>query len=108
MTSTDPTKTNSTTMAAAPSWTHLTRERRSPCYWRVTFDHPPINTITATTVIELSELVDLIERDTELNALRLHHPRHLQPRDPSAARVGGRAGGRAGALRASRWLSVTC
>ena len=31
------------------SSTHLTIERRSPNYWRVTFDHPPINTITATT-----------------------------------------------------------
>jgi enoyl-CoA hydratase/carnithine racemase len=35
----------------------------------VTFDHPPINTITATTVIELSELVGLIEQDTELNVV---------------------------------------
>ena len=69
MTSTDPTTTGATTTAATPSWTHLKRERRSPSYWRVTFDHPPINTITATTVIELSELVDLIERDTELNVI---------------------------------------
>src|SRR5262249_23577337 len=30
---------------------------------------PPINTITATTVRELSELVDLIERDTTLNVV---------------------------------------
>jgi enoyl-CoA hydratase/carnithine racemase len=35
----------------------------------VTFDHPPINTITATTIRELSELVDLIERDTQLNVV---------------------------------------
>jgi enoyl-CoA hydratase/carnithine racemase len=53
---------------AAP-WTHLSLDRRSPSYWRVTFDHPPINTITATTVTELSELVDLIERDTQLNVV---------------------------------------
>jgi len=32
-----------------------------PGYCRVTFDHRPINTITATTVAELSELVGLIE-----------------------------------------------
>jgi enoyl-CoA hydratase/carnithine racemase len=44
------------------SWTHFTLDRRSPAYWRVTLDHPPINTITATTMRELSELVDLIER----------------------------------------------
>src|SRR5262249_20792350 len=33
------------------------------------FEHPPINTITATTVRELSELVDLIERETALNVV---------------------------------------
>jgi len=35
----------------------------------VTFDHPPINTVTATTIRELSELVDLIEHDTQLNVV---------------------------------------
>jgi len=35
----------------------------------VTFDHPPINTITATTVAELSELVGLIEQDADLNVV---------------------------------------
>ncbi len=35
----------------------------------MTFDHPPINTITATTMRELSELVDLIERDTQLKVV---------------------------------------
>ena len=52
-----------------PSWTHLRLDRRSPSYWRVTFDHPPINTITATTVTELSELVDEIEREPGLNVV---------------------------------------
>ena len=58
-----------TTDQATSTWTHLKLERRSPTYWRVTFDHPPINTITATTVTELSELVELIERDTELQVI---------------------------------------
>src|SRR6202012_1064349 len=40
-----------------------------PSYCRVTFDHPPINTITATTVAELAELVGLIERDPDLNVV---------------------------------------
>jgi hypothetical protein len=43
--------------AWAESWTHFAVDRRSPGYCCVTFDHPPINTITATTVIELAELV---------------------------------------------------
>jgi enoyl-CoA hydratase/carnithine racemase len=51
------------------SWTHLSVDRRSPSYCRVTFDHPPINTITATTVPELAELVGLIEQDPDLNVV---------------------------------------
>jgi enoyl-CoA hydratase/carnithine racemase len=51
------------------SWTHLRVDRRSAGYCRVTFDHPPINTITATTVAELAELVGLIEQDPDLNVV---------------------------------------
>jgi enoyl-CoA hydratase/carnithine racemase len=51
------------------SWTHLRIDRRSPGYCRVTFRHPPINTITATTVLELAELVTLIEQDSDLNVV---------------------------------------
>jgi enoyl-CoA hydratase/carnithine racemase len=51
------------------SWMHLSLDRRSPTYCRVTFDHPPINTITATTVEELAELVSLIEQDPDLNVV---------------------------------------
>ncbi|HEX2469236.1 MAG TPA: enoyl-CoA hydratase/isomerase family protein, partial [Candidatus Limnocylindrales bacterium] len=55
--------------AWAESSTHLRVDRRNPRYCRVTFDHPPINTITATTVVELAELVGLIEEDRDLNVL---------------------------------------
>ena len=51
------------------SWTHFRLDRRSPGYCRVTFEHPPINTITATTVAELAELVGLIEEDPDLNVV---------------------------------------
>ena len=51
------------------SWTHFSVDRRSAGYCRVTFDHPPINTITATTVDELAELVGLIEEDADLNVV---------------------------------------
>jgi len=50
-------------------WTQLRVDRRSCGYCRVTFDHPPINTITATTVAELTELVGLIEHDPDLNVV---------------------------------------
>ena len=55
--------------AWAESWTHLRVDRRNRSYCRVTFDHPPINTITATTVVELAELVGLIEEDADLNVV---------------------------------------
>lgn len=51
------------------AWTHLSVNRRTPSYCRVTFDHPPINTITATTAAELAELVELIEHDRDLNVV---------------------------------------
>ena len=63
------TDVDSTAKDAVPAWTHLRLEHRSPAYWRVTFDHPPINTITATTVAELAELVGLIESDPDLNVV---------------------------------------
>ncbi len=50
-------------------WTHLRIDRRSAAYCRVTFAHPPINTITATTVAELAELVGLIEQDEDLKVV---------------------------------------
>jgi enoyl-CoA hydratase/carnithine racemase len=59
----------STQSSETPTWSQLKLERRSPTYWRVTFEHPPINTITATTITELAELVDLIEHDRELNVV---------------------------------------
>ena len=48
------------------SRTHLHADRRSRCCCRVTFDHPPINTITATTV---AELVGVVEQDPDLNVV---------------------------------------
>jgi enoyl-CoA hydratase/carnithine racemase len=80
------------------SWTHLSVERCTPSSCRVTFDHPPINTITATTVAELAELVGLIEEDRDLNVvvfdsanpdfyLAHYDPEHDQGRT-AALRVG--------------------
>jgi enoyl-CoA hydratase/carnithine racemase len=51
------------------SWTHLRIDRRGLTRCDVTFDHPPINTITATTVAELSELIGLVEEDPDLNVV---------------------------------------
>jgi enoyl-CoA hydratase/carnithine racemase len=51
------------------SWTHLGIDRRSTGYCRVTFDHPPRNAITATTVMELAEVIELIHHDADLNVV---------------------------------------
>jgi enoyl-CoA hydratase/carnithine racemase len=51
------------------SWTHLSLDRRSSGYCRISFDHPPTNTLNATTVAELAELVGLIEHDLDLNVV---------------------------------------
>jgi hypothetical protein len=53
----------------ASAWSHFTLERPQPAWWRMTSDHPPINTVTATTVAELAELVELIESDDDLTVV---------------------------------------
>ena len=50
-------------------WTHLAFHHQSASYCRVTFNHPPINAITATTVAEIAELVGVIEQDADLNVV---------------------------------------
>ena len=64
-----PSSNGSGSEAWSRSWEHLRVDRPSPGHCRVTFDHPPINTITATTVAELAELVGLIESDPDLNVV---------------------------------------
>ena len=51
------------------SWTQLRVERPSTGYCRVTFDHPPANSVTATLVAELAELAGLIEADPDLRVV---------------------------------------
>jgi enoyl-CoA hydratase/carnithine racemase len=69
MTGGDPAHNGRGSPAWCGSWLYFKVDRRSRSYCRVTFDHPPINTITATTVAELAELVGLIEEDPDLNVV---------------------------------------
>jgi enoyl-CoA hydratase/carnithine racemase len=39
-------------------------ERRSPSYWRVTFDHPPLNIFGPETIPELNDIITELETDT--------------------------------------------
>lgn len=58
-----------TTLVSHNPYLHFALEVRTPAYWRVRFDHPPINTITATTVEELADLVGKIETDPDLKVV---------------------------------------
>src|SRR6266436_965772 len=42
---------------------HLTR--RSPNYWRVTIDHPPLNIFGPDTIPQLDEVITAIEKDED-------------------------------------------
>ena len=47
----------------------LTLTRRSDAYWRVTFNHPPINLFDDNTVPELEHLLDLAEAEPKLKVI---------------------------------------
>jgi len=76
--------------AWSSSFTHLRLDRPSASYCRVTFNHPPINSVSATTVAELAELVGLVEQDSDLNVLvfdsanpEVYLAQYDPPSDPS-------------------------
>ena len=48
---------------------HLTR--RSPNYWRVTIDHPPLNIFGPDTIPQLDEVITAIETDEEVKVVIL-------------------------------------
>ena len=44
-------------------------ERRSPSYWRVTFDHPPLNIFGPETIPRLNEIITAIEIDKHVRVV---------------------------------------
>lgn len=44
-------------------------ERRTPFYWRVTFDNPPFNIFGPESIPQLNEVITAIERDPELRVV---------------------------------------
>jgi enoyl-CoA hydratase/carnithine racemase len=44
-------------------------EQRLPTYWRVTFDHPPVNIFGPETIPELNEIITAIESDERLKVV---------------------------------------
>ena len=44
-------------------------ERRLPSYWRVTFDHPPLNIFGPETISQLNEIIMGLETDEEVKVV---------------------------------------
>ena len=44
-------------------------ERRSPSYWRVTFDHPPLNIFGPKTIPPLNEIITALETDAHVKVV---------------------------------------
>src|SRR5712691_1053604 len=58
---------NETYMATTSKQMYLTR--RSPYYWRVTFDHPPLNVFGPESIPQLNEIVTALETDKEVKVV---------------------------------------
>jgi hypothetical protein len=47
-------------------------ERRSPSYWRVAFDHPPLNIFGPETIPQLNAIIVALETDPHVKVDYLH------------------------------------
>ena len=43
--------------------------RRSPAYWRVTFDHPPLNVFGPEGILEMAEIITALETDKHVKVV---------------------------------------
>jgi enoyl-CoA hydratase/carnithine racemase len=58
-----------TTASALTKTSQIRVERRSPAYWRVTFDNPPINVMGPVMVREFKALIDALEADEQVRVV---------------------------------------
>src|SRR5262245_8318809 len=49
--------------------TEIHLARRSPTYWRVTFDHPPLNILGPEAIVEMKEIITAIETDEQVKVV---------------------------------------
>jgi enoyl-CoA hydratase/carnithine racemase len=54
---------------AATTTREIRLARRSPTYWRVTFDHPPLNIFRPETIPQLSEIITALETDVQVKVV---------------------------------------
>jgi putative intracellular protease/amidase/enoyl-CoA hydratase/carnithine racemase len=57
-------------LLASASPREIRLERRSPFYWRVTFDHPPLNIFGPETIPQLNEIITALETDEQASDMR--------------------------------------
>jgi hypothetical protein len=58
-----------TNMSDTTSPRQIRLERRSPSYWRVTFDHPPLNIFGPETIPQLNEITTALETDKQVKVV---------------------------------------
>jgi enoyl-CoA hydratase/carnithine racemase len=58
-----------TSSNAAPKPAHLRVTRRSPAYWRVTIDHPPLNVMVPEMVGEFQDVINALESDEQVRVV---------------------------------------
>src|ERR1700730_14120221 len=58
-----------TNMSNTTSTRQIRLERRSPSYWRVTFDHPPLNIFGPETIPQLNEIITALETDEHVRVV---------------------------------------
>jgi enoyl-CoA hydratase/carnithine racemase len=56
-------------MTKAASTRQIRLERRSPSYWRVTFDHPPLNIFGPEAIPQLGRVIESLERDKSVKVV---------------------------------------
>jgi enoyl-CoA hydratase/carnithine racemase len=56
-------------MSGTKDATRIRLERRSPFYWRVTFDHPPLNIFGPESIPQLNEIVTALEADDRVKVV---------------------------------------
>jgi hypothetical protein len=61
--------TPETNMSDITSTKQIRLERRSPFYWRVTFDHPPLNIFGPRNIPELNEIITALETEEHVKVV---------------------------------------
>jgi enoyl-CoA hydratase/carnithine racemase len=56
-------------MSSAKNSEQICLERRTSLYWRVTFDHPPLNIFGPETIPQLNEIVTALETDSDVKVV---------------------------------------